>query len=114
MTTLALHITTNGEVRELDSIELTVLQQAVGGYVQAIGLREDVVMWLNEEAKIERLPHNPVGQTFWNEVYGADTDYIQGNAVFTGGTDEHGETLPLSEDRAREIRSVVLEHFIRA
>lgn len=114
MTTLALQITTNGEVRELDSTELTVLQQAVGGYVQAISLREDVVMWLNEEAKIERLPHNPVGQTLWNDVYGAGTDYIQGNAVFTGGADENGETLALNEDRAREIRAVVLEHFVRA
>jgi hypothetical protein len=114
MTTLAIQVTTNGEVKELDSIELPVLQESVGGYVQAISLREDVVMWLNEEAKIERLPHNPVGQTLWNGAYGADTDYIQGNAVFTGGTDEHGETLPLSEERAREIRSVVLEHFIRA
>jgi hypothetical protein len=110
----ALQITTDGQVVELDSIDLATLQKSVGGYVQAVELRDEVTMWLNEESKIERLPHNPVAQTLWNGTYGAGTDYIQGNAVFTGGSDEDGETLPLSEERAREIRAVTLELFIRA
>jgi hypothetical protein len=70
-------------------------------------------MWCNEEGKMEGLAHNPVGQALWVQAFGA-TDYIVGDVVFTGGTDKDGETLPLSEERAREIRAVVLEHFIRA
>jgi hypothetical protein len=111
---LGLKITTDGNVVELDSLTLAVLQESVGGYVQVIDIRDDVVMWCNEEGKLEGLPHNPVGQTLWNGTYGAGTDYIVGNVVFTGGSDEDGETLPLSEERASEIRAVVLEHFIRA
>jgi hypothetical protein len=113
MTVLALKITTDGNVAELDSISLAVLQESVGGWVQAIDLRDDVTMWCNEEGKMEGLAHNPVGQALWVQAYGA-TDYIVGDVVFTGGTDKDGETLPLSEERAREIRAVVLEHFIRA
>lgn len=113
MTTLGLKISTDGNVTELDSISLAVLQESVGGWVQAIDLRDDVTMWCNEEGKMEGLPHNPVGQALWVQAFGA-TDYIVGDVVFTGGTDRDGETLPLSEDRAREIRAVTLEHFIRA
>lgn len=113
MTVLGLKITTDGNVQELDSISLAVLQESVGGYVQAIDLRDDVTMWCNEEGKLEGLPHNPVGQALWAQAFGA-TDYIVGNVVFTGGADKDGETLPLSEERASEIRAVVLEHFIRA
>lgn len=113
MNALALKITTDGKVVELDSISLAVLQESVGGWVQAIDLRQDVTMWCNEEGKLEGLPHNPVGQTLWVQAFGA-TDYIVGDVVFTGGTNEDGETLPLSEERAREIRAVTLELFIRA
>jgi hypothetical protein len=104
MTTLAIHITTSGEVRELDSIELETLQKAVGGWVQAIGLRPDLTLWLNEESKLLGLPHNQIGQAFWDNVYGEGTDYITGDVVFTGGTDEDGETLALSDDIAEAVK----------
>jgi hypothetical protein len=113
MTTLALQITTNGEVRELDSIELETLQKAVGGWVQAIGLRPDLTMWMNEEGKMNGLSHNPVGQSLWDNVYGKETDYIVGDVVFTGGTDDDGETLPLGDDLVKRLREIVLERYIR-
>lgn len=112
MTTLALHITTGGEVRELDSIELEALQKAVGGWVQAIGLRPDLTMWLNEEGKVNGLPHNQIGQAFWDNVYGEGTDYISGDVVFTGGTDENGETLALSDDIAEAVKRRASEVLI--
>jgi hypothetical protein len=113
MTTLALQITTNGEVRELDSLELETLQNAVGGWVQAISLRPDLTMWMNEESKINGLPHNPVAQSLWDNVYGKDTDYISGDVVFTGGTDDNGESIPLGGDVAKRLREIVLERYIR-
>jgi hypothetical protein len=112
-TVLGLKVTTDGEIQELKSISLQTLQEGVGGWVQAIDLRPDVTMWINEEGKLEGLPLNTVAQALWNQVFG-QTDYIVGNAVFTGGTDEDGETLPLSRERANEIRAVTLEYFIRA
>lgn len=115
----ALQITTGGQVVELDSISLATLQKNVGGYVQAVELKGEITMWLNEEAKIEGLPHNPVAQMLWDATYGAGTDYIQGNAVFTGGSDRNGETLPIAENRAEELTSVanqyqVFQTFIKA
>lgn len=114
MTTLAIKITTNGEVVPLDSTSLETLQEAVGGWVQAITIRPDITMWLNEEGKINRAPHNPVGQSLWNNVYGKDTDYIVGDVVLTGGTDDNGETLPISNETVEAIRSKALEMYIRA
>lgn len=113
MTAKAIKVTPQGDIIEMESITLDDLQEGVGGWVQAIDLREDVTMWLNEEGKLEGLPHNPVAQALWTQTFG-QTDYIVGNAIFTGGTDEEGETLPLSRVRADEIRAVSLEMFIRA
>lgn len=112
-TVLGLQVTTDGTVKELETLSLESLQEGVGGWVQAIDIRHDVTMWLNEEGKMEGLPLNPVAQALWNQAFG-QTDYIVGNAVFTGGTDEDGQTLPLSRERAEEIRGVVLEYFVRA
>jgi hypothetical protein len=115
----ALQITTDGKVIELDSTDLATLQKGVGGYVQPVELQGEIVMWLNEEGKIEGLPHNPVAQMLWDATYGMNTDYIQGNAVFTGGADNNGETLPITEKRAEELISVasqyeVFQTFIKA
>ena len=113
MTAMAIMVTPEGKITEMESISLDALQGGVGGWVQAIDIREDVTMWLNEEGKLEGLPHNPIAQALWEQAFGR-TDYMVGNAVFTGGTDKDGETLPLSPERADEIRAVSLELFIRA
>lgn len=108
--TLAIRITTAGAVEELDlSVEdsLQVLQTAVGGWVQAIDLDDDLTMWLNEEGKLEGLPHNPYAQYAWDKRFGAHTDYTVGDVVFTGGTDDDGKTLGLDQDTADQIRMMV-------
>lgn len=38
--------------------ELRDLQQAVGGYIEAVTLRSDVVLLCNEEGRLRGLPHN--------------------------------------------------------
>lgn len=97
MTTKALWITTAGELVELNDISLTALQEAVGGWVQAIGLKDNLTMWLNEEGKLMQLPHNLKGQAVWDAFFQEGSDYIVGNIVLTGGADEDGETLGLED-----------------
>lgn len=103
---LAIQIKTTGEVVDLDLSDdsLQTLQTAVGGWVQAIDLDESLTMWLNEESKLIGLPHNPYAQFAWDKSFGAQTDYIMGDTVFTGGTDDEGETLGLDQDTADQIR----------
>jgi hypothetical protein len=96
----AIRITTAGEVTTLDiSTEpLATLQGAVGGLVQAIDLTERLTLWCNEEGKVLGQAHNPYAQYFWDKMFGAYTDYMVGDVVFTGGTDDNGNTLGMTED----------------
>lgn len=111
----AIRITTTGEVTTLDlSTEpLATLQAGVGGLVQAVDLSQRLTLWLNEEGKVLGQAHNAYGQFFWDKLYGAHTDYIVGDIVISGGTDQDGDTLGLTEqqvewvmyfvDRVREV-----------
>lgn len=106
----AIKISTAGTVEELtmtDENGLSVLQEGVGGWVQAIDLDDDLTMWCNEEGKLQSLPHNPFAQVIWDQTFGPGTDYIVGDVVFTGGTDDEGYTLGLS-DRASEVIEKVI------
>jgi hypothetical protein len=107
MQAMALTVSTKGTILEMDTIDLTALQTAVGGYVQAVDLGDDLTMWLNEEGKLEGLPHNEVGQVLWDATYGAGTDYIVGDIAITGGTDEEGETLPLTASAVSKIMQML-------
>lgn len=107
----AIKINTDGTLTELDldSAEgsLKVLQNAVGGWVQAIDLTPEVTMWINEEGKLDGLPLNFHGTMFWSASFGFGTDQIVGDIVLTGGTDEEGETLELSAKAEEVIRTAV-------
>lgn len=96
----AIIIKTTGETEIVDiaNDELATLQKAVGGYIEAVALNDNLTMWLNEEGKVEGLPHNPLAQHFFDLRFGTGVDYIVGNAVFTGGADENGETMGLEND----------------
>jgi len=96
------------EVVDLDAPEgsLKVLQNAVGGWVQAIDLNEKVTMWLNEEGKMIGLPLNAIATEMWTRVFGP-TDIMVGNAVITGGVDEEGETLGLTDEQVQTFRAIV-------
>jgi hypothetical protein len=101
----AIRITTTGEVTDLDisTDSLAQLQSAVGGLVQAVDLTQRLTMWLNEEGKVLGQEHNPYGQFFWDKLYGAHTDYIVGDIVITGGTDEEGDTLGLTDEQVEWV-----------
>ncbi len=104
----ALVLTATGEVKELDGITLQDLQSAVGGWVQAIDLADDLTMWLNEEGKLTGLPHNTTAQKLWDKTFWVGSDFVVGDVVLTGGTGEEGETLPLGDDTAQRVRKILV------
>jgi hypothetical protein len=96
----------------LDEITLEYLQTSVKGWVQAVdlsGAYEGITMWVNEEGKFDDSLSLNTGATFlWSQSFGYGTDFIVGNAVFTGGADENGDTLGLSADQASFIFTSLL------
>ena len=85
--------------------QLAVLQDAVGGYIEAVDLADNLTMWVNEEGKLNGLPINPMATMLWEKHFGF-TDVIVGDVIFTGGTGSEGETLGLSEETAEELRKL--------
>lgn len=43
-----------------NAFRLEELQKFVGGYIEAVYLRDGRVMWLNEEGKLDGLPYNAI------------------------------------------------------
>jgi hypothetical protein len=111
MTKLGVVIKTDGTLERLDlsvaEQELKSLQNAVGGYVQVIELEEDFTMWVNEEGKLLGLEENKIATVIWEVRFGIDTDIICGDVVFTGGMDEDGETLTISEANIQRLAELV-------
>jgi hypothetical protein len=111
MTKLGVVIKADGTLERLDlsesEQELKSLQNAVGGYVQVIELEDDFTMWVNEEGKLLNLPVNEIATVIWEVRFGLDTDIICGDVVFTGGMDEDGETLTISEANLQRLAELV-------
>jgi hypothetical protein len=111
MTKLGVVIKADGTLERLDlsesEQELKSLQNAVGGYVQVIELEDDFTMWANEEGKLLNLPVNEIATVIWEVRFGLDTDIICGDVVFTGGMDEDGETLTISEANIQRLAELV-------
>lgn len=75
--------------------EYDFLSGAVGGYIEAVHISDSLVMWVNEEGKLENLPVNYLGTGLWEARFGR-TDVIVGDVVLTGGVDEEGYSKSLS------------------
>ena len=101
----ALRVTTTGQVRDIDlgSNELHTLQEAVGGFVEAVTLSERLTLWCNEEGKLIGLPPNPMAQKVWWAHYPTSNDTIVGDIVLSGGTDDDGNTISLTYDELLTI-----------
>lgn len=79
------------------------LHALVEGWYQCVGLNDEIVVWLNEEGKLNGLPWNQRAQALWDQKYGPGTDILVGPAVLTGGADAAGETLGLSDEQLASI-----------
>jgi len=106
---LAVQVQVDGSINRLDldapQGSYQVLKDGVGGWIEAVDLREDMTMWLNEEGKLDGLPVNVMASRMFNEAFGAGKDIMVGDAVFTGGTDDEGDTLGLTEEQAQELEA---------
>ncbi len=111
----ALRVLVGGATEELDldspEGSLKVLQNGVKfddldtmPLVEPVDLSEQMTMWCHEEGLVLGQPRNEVGSIMAEAVYGPGRAYIVGNIVFTGGTDEEGETLGLDEGLMANMR----------
>lgn len=93
---LKLYVDGNTEVIPFVDDQLKTLQGAVDGYIEAITLTKNLILWVNEEAKLRDLPFNQAATSIFIKYRGG-SDYILGSVVFTGGSDENGDTQGISE-----------------
>ena len=94
----------NTEVLPFTGDTLTLLQEAVGGWVETYQLDDNLTIWFNEEGKLKRLPFNQAATSLWMKHRGG-TDFIVGIAVFTGATDDEGNSLGLDEAGVQKVRT---------
>lgn len=115
----AITISTTGEKALVEFTEETsydTIRNAVGGYIECICLpsSKGIEMWVNEEGKLLNLDQNPTGTALWNDNYDA-LDVTVGNIIITGGTDDEGETLGLTDEQITFVmgydKSVVIENL---
>lgn len=71
-------------------------QRVVGGYIETIPYRENVVPYFNEEGKILGLPENVRATALLrNSIY--PDDYIAGECILVGFDPETGEDQDIPE-----------------
>ena len=83
---------------------LPMLQEAVGGWIEAVSLR-DFDFYCNEEGKLTGLPVNEVATALWEEVYGP-TDVIMGDIIIVGPVDGEGYNTELSTDHILTVQAI--------
>jgi hypothetical protein len=110
MSIKALRVTTTGEVRDIDLAgnELQTLQEAVGGFVEAVQLSDRLTLFCNEEGRILQLPFNPFAQKVWERYMDYMADVIVGDVVIAGGVDDDGNTVSLQDDELTLIAAFLL------
>lgn len=83
---------------------LDQLQIAVDGLVDVVGLCEGLDMWVNDEGIVREMPMNVVATVIAREFMGERfAQAYFGPVVFTGGCDDEGETLQLTDDQATTL-----------
>jgi hypothetical protein len=99
-------MSTDGAVQVIPFVDqqLKTLQTAVGGYVEPVALGPDLMMWVNEDGKMTRLPFNQAATSIFIKHRGG-SDYIVGQVVFTGGTDDDGNSLGLTEAQIQQLKT---------
>ena len=103
----ALVLKTNNTVEvEQDTEEFVsyaTLSRAVGGLIEAVTLPNGLTLWVNEEGKNDGLPVNDYATRLFVSAFGAGIDIIVGDAIITGGYDDEGETLGLTDEQVKSL-----------
>lgn len=80
-----------------------LISDAVEGWIECYYLSSlGVDLWCNEESKLAGLARNDIATYLFQKEFGPH-DYIGGNVIFTGGTDDEGETVGLTEDQIKKL-----------
>lgn len=102
----ALKLNVHGETQvvDLDAPEgsYEVIRSAVDGWIEAVDLSDEMTMWVNEEGKLIGLIRNDMATKMFREVFG-NVDVIMGDVIFTGGSDDEGETLGLTDEQLEKL-----------
>ncbi|MFJ8982551.1 DUF3846 domain-containing protein [Streptomyces sp. NPDC102282] len=89
---------------------LNTLHTAIGcRAVDAVDISDDLTMWLDDEGTVTGLPVN-YGATALYAAHKPPHQTYHGTVVITGGTDRHGDTLPLTTDQVMAIVEFHLSH----
>lgn len=107
----ALIITVDGDKIETDieGNSYEVLQKAVGGRFEHVQLNPELSLWCNEDGIFESLKVNPTACQLWDAVFGIGTGVILGDVILTGGADDEGNTLGLSDKMLALIEKLTPE-----
>jgi hypothetical protein len=89
-------------------VSYATLSRAVGGMIEAVTLPNSLTLWVNEEGKLDGLPVNEYATKLFASAFGSGIDIIVGNAIVTGGADDEGETLGLTDEQVAELLSNLL------
>jgi hypothetical protein len=93
-------------VKTVEAIDLALLQECVGGYIEAITLHSfEATMYVNEDGKSKGLMFNTPATVLFQGDYGK-TDVVVGDVVLVGFTDAEGNDTGLTDD---QIQSFLLD-----
>lgn len=97
----AVRIDIDGTVTVLADATYETLSAGVGGLIEAAPTDDRVVIFVNEEGKVQDLAFNPIGHVLWQMVdyYGciAAGDWMAGPCVVTGPYNDDGDTTALPD-----------------
>jgi len=99
-----IRITTDNHIQlaEVEEVDYDLLSSSVNGLVELVSIDRDVDMWLNEEGKLLNLPTNIIATILWNKVFN-NPDIIKGDIIITGGADDMGNSVGLSDESLTSI-----------
>jgi hypothetical protein len=92
-------------IQHFEQAPLRILQGIVEGLIEPIEITRGLTLWVNEEGKLTGKTPNKVATAFYQRKFGA-VDIVVGTVVFTGGTDEEGETLGLTDETIQLLQRV--------
>jgi hypothetical protein len=101
------------EIKKVESIEYETLSTAVNGMIELVSINEDIDMWLNEEGKYIGLEPNIIATIIWNKVF-PNFDIVMGDVIITGGSDDEGNTIGLSDESIQDVMVLIQEGLQQA